>query len=135
MMVLKKGGLPNDAFLTLSGVSFKLIVKLSSRSISNLLYRSRMVAFRPSIFSRLGLTPRACTFTVTFPFLFKRTSGIQTDSVPVGLPCSHSRVVYPSRVFLCLAVFAIGWLNPRLCVDCGKTRPYDPLTTPAANAY
>ena len=70
IMVLQKGWFPIDVFFTLSGVSFKLIVALSSRSISHLLYRSRVIAFHPSTFSRLGLTPRACFFTVTFPSLF-----------------------------------------------------------------
>ena len=70
IMVLQKGWFPIDVFFTLSGVSLKLIVALSSRSMSHLLYRFRMIAFHPSTFCRLGLTPKACFFTVTFSFLF-----------------------------------------------------------------
>ena len=136
MMVLQKWWLPIDAFLTLSGVFFKLIVALRSRSMSYLLYHARMIAFRPLTFCRLDLTPRVWIFIVKFPFFFKRTGGVLNDSVPVGLSYSHGLDVHhPSRVILCSAVFAIGWLSPRPCVDCGKARPYDQLTTPAAAAY
>ena len=38
-------------------------------------------------------------------------------------------------MFLWSAVFAIGWLSPRPCGDCGKARPYDQLSTPPAAAY
>ena len=132
IMVLQKGWFPIDVFFTLSGVSFKLIEVLSSRSISHLLYRFRMIAFHPSTFCRLGLTPRACFFTVTFPFLFWRTGGVLNDSVPVGLLCNHGCDVHPSLMFLWSAVFAIGWLSLRPCGSCGKARRYDQLSTPAA---
>ena len=130
MTVLQKAWLPINAFLTLSSMSF------NSRSMSHFLYRSCMIAFRPTIFCRLGLTPKACIFTVTlFPFLFKRTTGVLNNSVHAGLPCSHGRDIHPSRVVLWSAVFAIAWRSPRLCVDCGETRSYDQLMTPAAAAY
>ena len=90
MMVLQKGWLPIDAFLTLLGVSFKIVVGLNSQSMSHLLYRSRMIAFRPSTFCMLGLTPKACIFTVAFPFLFKRTGGVRNDGVTVA---SHAATV------------------------------------------
>ena len=38
-------------------------------------------------------------------------------------------------MFLWSAVFAIGWLSPRPCGDCSKTRPCNQLSTPAAVAY
>ena len=57
------------------------------------------------------------------------------DSALVGLLCSHGCDVHPSHVFLWSAVFAIGWLSPRPCGDCGKAHPYDQLSTPAATAY
>ena len=129
MTVLQKAWLLIDAFLTLSSMSF------NSRSTSHFLYRSGMIAFRPTIFCRLGLTPKACIFTVTFPFLFKGTTGVLNNSVHAGLPCSHGRAIHPSRVFLWSAVFAIAWRSPRPCVNCGKARSYDQLTTPAAAAY
>ena len=59
IMVLQKAWFPIDVFFTLSGVSLKLMVALSSRSMSHLLYRFRMIAFHPSTFCRLGLTPKA----------------------------------------------------------------------------
>ena len=99
--------------------------------MSHLLYRARMIAFRQPTFCRLGLTPSVCIFTVTFPFLFKCTGGVLNDSVPVGLSCSHGLDVHPSSMVLCSAVFAEGWLSPRPFVDCGKSRPYDQLTTPS----
>ena len=110
-------------------------MSFNSRSMSHLLCRSRMIAFSPSTFCRLGLTPREYILTVTFLFLFKRTNGVPNNSVPAGLPCSHGRDVHPSPVFLWPAVFAMGWHSPRPSVDCGKARPYNQLTTPAAAAY
>ena len=108
-------------------------MSFNSRSMSHLLYRSRMIAFRSSTFCRLGLTPKACTSTVTYPFLFKRTSGVLNNGVPASLPCSR-RDVHPLRVLLWSAMFAIWWRSPRPCVDCGKARSYFKLTTPAAAA-
>ena len=83
----------------------------------------------------VGPNPEGMHFAVTFPILFKRTSGVLNNTVPAGLLCSHGRHVHPSRVFLWSAVFEIGWHSPRPCVDCGKAYPYNQLTTPAAVAY
>ena len=56
----------------------------------------------------VGPNTEGMYFSVTFPFLFKRTGGVLNDNVPVSLPCSHGRDVHLSRVFLWSAVFAVG---------------------------
>ena len=134
MTVLTEEWLPNHVFLTLSSVSCKLMAWLHSCSTSYLLCLSRATAFRLSTAWRWGLTQRACSFTVTNSFLLKCPGRKFNDSVPMGFPYSHDYDVHPLDVLFRAAVYAIGRRNPRPCVDCGKTHPYDQLKTPATAA-